>query len=499
MSDYSRRHLLGALGAAAVPPPLPPPNILFLCSDQHTSTAMGANGHPIVKTPNLDRLAAAGTNFASAYCGNPVCVPSRASLMTGVFASDVESYCNSTPFDGRIPTWGKRLQNAGYHTWATGKLDICDGKDIGFEQNGTSHGHWSDPDITSLFRAPVCYRPKERNNANGTFRDREAPDQPKVRKAIQFLKEESRRSGKPWAAYVGLSKPHPKFEAASRFHEIYPPDKMPLPRWPEGYLENRHAMFQVLANFKNVQVPVPGERVRRARAAYYGLITELDELIGSILAALDSTGQRENTIVVYTSDHGEMLGEHGLWLKNVLLEPAARVPLIIAGLGVPAGRRVEGPVAQTDLIATLMRAAGASTEGLRGHALFDGSHPGFAYAESHSEGNCTGSFLIREGDWKYLYFTGDEPLLFNLKDDPGEFYNLADDRRYADVRQKLHARLTSLVDPDAVTYAAFRKQEAVLSGLVRTNSREEFYKRLVGRMGTAQARVLTEREYRRRA
>jgi len=305
--------------------------------------------------------------------------------------------------------------------------------------------------------------------------------------------------GKPWAAYVGLTKPHPKFEAAARFREIYPPEKMPLPRWPSGYLENRHTMFQVMANFKNVQVPVPEDRVRRARSAYYGLITELDELIGTILKTLDETGQRDNTIVVYASDHGEMLGEHGLWLKNILLEPSARVPLILAGPGIPKDRQVTSPVALVDLIATLLGAAGASTSGLRGHSLLDGSHPGFAYGESHSEGNCTGSFLIREGDWKYLYFTGDEPLLFNLREDPGEFRNLAGDRRHAAVRQRMHARLESLVNPDEITHKAFQKQDAVLKGLVRSCARDEFYKRLVGRLGPAQARVLTDRQYGRRA
>jgi choline-sulfatase len=294
-----------------------------------------------------------------------------------------------------------------------------------------------------------------------------------------------------------LTKPHPKFEAATRFREIYPPDKMPLPRWPDGYLEQRHTMFQVIANFKNVQTPVPADRVRRARAAYYGLITELDELIGGILAALDATGQRENTIVVYTSDHGEMLGEHGLWLKNVLLDPSAAVPMMVAGPGIPKGRTVTSPAAQVDLIATLMEIAGASAKGLRGHSLLNGKHPGYAYAESHSEGNCTGSFLVREEEWKYLYFTGDEPLLFNLKEDPGEFRNLAEKRR--DIRERLHRRLTSLVDPDAITAAAFRKQEAVLANLVKSGPRNEFYKRLVGRLGPAQARVLTDREYRKLA
>jgi len=509
MPDITRRTLLLdstcllAGAAAGLQAAGQQPNILFICSDQHFGGMLGANGHPIVKTPHLDRLAAEGVTFRSAYCGSPVCAPGRASLMTGLFASDVGSYCNSTPFDGRVKSWANRLRDAGYHCWATGKLDLWQGKDFGFHEEGTSHGHSQDPDITSLFRSPVCFRRGERNAMEGTWSDREAPDQPKADRAIQFLKEQAPRLGKPWAMYVGLVKPHPKWDAALKYREMYPLEKMPLPKWPEGYLERRHTMFQVLANFKNVQVPIPEERVRRARAAYFGMITEVDELIGKILAELDRTGQRQNTLIVYTSDHGEMLGEHGLWLKNVLLEPAARIPLVLAGPGVPKGKAVETPVSHVDAVATLMEAAGASTDGLRGHSLLpvarreSGRHPGFAYSESHSEGNCTGSFMIRKGDWKYLYFTADEPLLFNLREDPGEFHNMANDKRHAHVRQELHAHLASLVDPDAITDAAFRRQEEVLRGLVKKGSRQQFYETIVGRLGSAQARALTDRHYRK--
>jgi choline-sulfatase len=278
---------------------------------------------------------------------------------------------------------------------------------------------------------------------------------------------------------------------------------MPMPSWPDGYLERRHIAFQTLANFKNIQVPIPEERIRRARAAYYACVTEVDELIGSILAELDRTGQRENTVIVYTSDHGEMLGDHGLWLKNVLLEGAARVPMIVAGPGLPRGKTITTPVAHVDLIATLMELAGASREGgLRGHSLLPmtrgeaGTHPGVAFTESHSEGNCTGSFLIRKGDWKYIYFSGGEPLLFNLKSDPGEFHNLAADRQHAGVRAELDAHLRSLLDPDKVTDASFRKQSGVLKQLAARLSRAEFYKNLAGRLGPMQARVITEQQYR---
>lgn len=479
------------------------PNILFICSDQHASNAVGVNGHPIVKTPNLDRLAARGVNCRNAYCGSPVCVPGRACLMTGKFASDVGSYCNSTPFDGSQPTWGNRLRDAGYDCWATGKLDLWHGKDLGFREVGTSHGHSENPDITSLFRAPVCFRPGERDIVDGSFSGRPAPDQPKVDKAIAFLRDESKKSGKPWCAYVGLSKPHPRWNAAAKYKELYPAETMPLPSCPAGYLEKRHLAFQTLANFKNIQTPIPEERVRRARAAYYGCVTEVDELVGQLLSELERTGQSENTVVIYTSDHGEMLGDHGLWLKNVLLENAARIPMIIAGPGLPSGQAVQDPVAHVDLIATILELGGASRDGgLRGHSLIplghgqSGSHPGFAFSESHSEGNCTGSFLIRKGQWKYVYFTGGDPLLFDLKTDPGEYQNLAAEAKFSDVRLELHAHLLSLVDPDQVTDASFRKQNAVLKQLVAKQSRMEFYKNLLGRLGPMQARAITEQFYR---
>ncbi|MBL8179707.1 MAG: sulfatase-like hydrolase/transferase [Bryobacterales bacterium] len=475
------------------------PNILFICSDQHAGAYVGANGHGVVKTPHLDRLAARGVNYRQAYCGSPVCAPGRAAMMTGQFASDVGSFCNSTPFDGRTVTWGNRLAKAGYRCWATGKMDLWEGKDFGFREEKTSHGHSTGPDITSLFRMPVCYRAGERALANGNYSERAAPDKDKADRALRFLREESKQGG-PWCMYVGFSKPHPKFNAHVKYREMYPPEKMALPAWPANYLETRHDAFQMIANFKNVQNPVPRERVQRARSAYFGLITELDGLIGELLAELERTGQAENTVVIYTSDHGEMLGEHGLWLKNVLLEGAARVPLVMAGPGLEMGRTVNSPVSHADMVATMLALGGAErTPELRGHSLLDGSHPGYAYAESHSEGNATGSFLIRKENWKYLYFTGDEPLLFDLQADPGEFRNLARERQHEGVRKEMHALLTKLVDPDAVTAAGFARQKEVRERLVRELSKGDFYEELVGRLGKIQARLLTEECYRGKA
>ncbi len=479
------------------------PNIVFICSDQHSGRVLGVNGHPIVRTPNLDRLAGMGVHFRNAYTGNPVCAPGRASMMTGQFASDVGSFCNSTPL-GRHPSWGNYLKQAGYRCRATGKLDLTGGVDYGFEEEDTSHGHAVGPDITSLFRSPVCFRRGEREVVDGEFKDRQDSDEDLAKDAIDFI---GKQSGQwPWALYVGMHMPHPKWVAQKKYLEIYPPEKMPLPAIPEGYLERRHQMFQILANFKNVQAPIAPARIRRARAAYLGMVSEVDEYVGRVLDVVLKSGHLDNTLFVYTSDHGEMGGDHGLWLKNVLLENAARVPLLMAGAGLPQGRAVETPVSHVDMVATVLDLAGATPEvKLRGHSLAPlahgrpGAHPGFTFSESHSEGNCTGSFMIRKGDWKYLYFTGDRPLLFNLKDDPAELQDLAGKPETAAIQKELHAHLTSLVDPDAVTERAFVAQERRLNELVSEMTPERFYKELVGRLGSAQARVLTNRCYRKRA
>lgn len=496
MTAISRRTFTAGLGASLLRArPGDRPNIVFICSDQHSGRVMS----PTVRTPNLDRLASLGTTFRNAYCASPVCVPARAAMMTGMFPSDAGSYCNSTPFDGRVPTWGNRLRDAGYFCWATGKLDLEEGRDYGFQEFKTGHGHSRRPDITSLFRAPLCYR-DERKQVNGTFRERAHSDEAKVRDALNFLRNEAPRQTRPWALYAGLHLPHPAFVAHTRYQQWYPPERVPLPDVSPEYLEQRHVVFQELANFKLISTPVPERRIRRTRAAYYAMVSELDSYVGRLLDGLEKAGRLENTLVVYTSDHGEMLGEHGLWLKNVLLENAARVPIIMAGAGLPRGKIVDAPASHVDLVATLLDVAGIPRDAkLRGHSLLQTSHPGYAYSESHSEGNCTGSFMIRKGDWKYIYFSWYDPLLFNLKDDPGELHNLAGAPEFASVRNELHAMLTSLVDPDAVTERAFAEQDRRLKAMIEKNSAEEFYEELENRLGAGQARVLTKKYYRGRA
>jgi choline-sulfatase len=498
--------MIAAAQTPIVRPAANSPNILFICSDEHGGPFLGSMGHPIVKTPNLDRLAASGVLFRNTYCGSPVCVPARAGMMSGMFPSDVSSYCNSTPFQKPVPTWGNRLRDAAYNCWASGKLDLSEGTDYGFREVDTQHGHSVSPDITSLLRAPMCYRASVRNDVNGAFGKSRPHDETVLSNAIRFLREEAGRASKPWAIYAGFNSPHYPFLADPKYASMYPPESMPLPDVPIDYLDRRHAIFEQLAGFQRVSTPISPDRVRRARAAYFGMITEMDRLVGNLIDELEKAGQRERTLIVYTSDHGEMLGENGLWFKNVLLENAARVPLIMAGAGLPRGKVVDTPVMHVDMVATMLELAGLTHDPkLRGHSLTDlaqgrhGAHPGIAYGESHSEGNCTGSFMIRKADWKYIYATGYEPILFDLQRDPRELQNLAGTKETAVVQQELHAELLQMIpDPDAITEKALAAQRTLLEKVIRSHTRQEFYEELRSRLGAGQARILANQFYRER-
>jgi len=475
------------------------PNIVFICSDQHSYKYAGFMGHQFVKTPNLDKIAKSGVVFTNTYTGNPVCVPGRTSMMTGMYASDCNSYCNSTVWDGSQPLWTKRLQDAGYHCWGTGKLDLNDNYDNGMIEVNTTHGHQYKPDITSLFRRPVGYRMKERDDVKGESRSDRDGDYKTLQTALNFLDTESTEINQPWAMYVGFLQPHPKFSALEKYFNMYYPNRVDMPNIPPGHLENLHLVNQELRRFKRIATPISDDKIRRARAAYYGMITELDEYVGSLWTALEKAEQLENTIFIYTSDHGESLGEHGLWYKNNLYDVAARVPLVVAGVGIPQDVIIDTPVGHVDLVASILEWAGIDKpKEIRGHSITplmhgkSGDHPGFAFSETHSEGNCTGSFMVRKGDWKYIHYSYYDDLLFNIKEDPNEFTNRIDDPAASDMLADLKSILNKTVDTEKVTQQAFNAQEFFLKNWAIEKSEDELYHEFLSRLGKGQARTMAK-------
>ena len=442
------------------------PNILFICTDQFNGSCAHYAGHPLVYTPNLDRLARRGTVFTNCYSNSPVCVPARAALFTGFYPHEVEAYDNAAPFDGRFPTWANRLTASGYLCRATGKLDFRAGRDYGMQEFETEHGHGPSPDITAYFRNPIVPRIDSREQIEAFIDERPSPDEKYVAEALRFLDRDLPGLGrKPWMQYAGLVSPHPPWRVPERFYRMYPPDNILLPELPGGWPPQLHPELAGLNHYNMFDLaPFPEGNILRARAAYYGSITMLDEWVGQIMQALENSGALKNTLVVFTSDHGEMLGEHGMWFKSCFYDNAARVPLIIAGPGFPSGR-VDSPVSHVDLAATLLEIAGLPPfEGLRGRSLQPlaaGAESGaerWAYGELNNEGNLTGVFWVRKGEWKYIHFEGMEPLLFNLQEDPGEFGNLAGREKYREVEKSLKELLFDTVNPEKISVAAFADQ-----------------------------------------
>ena len=462
-----------ANSGAAMQRPGRRPNILFILCDNLNPNVLGCAGHPMVKTPNIDRLAAQGTYFTNAYCGSPVCVPARSSLFSGMFPSDVDSYCNATTFQGQKPTWGHALKQAGYYTKATGKMDLSKKADLGFEQEDTANEHDAKGgDITALFRRPLCYRLGEREDIEGRVNKREHKDVSVMKIGLQFLRDDAPKRKEPWALFVGYIAPLPGFQVEPAYSKLYSPEKVPVPRLPDGYLETIPEPWEATRAYKRISTPIPEARIRRALAAYYGNVTALDDRVGKLLDQLDRSGLRENTVVIFSCDHGRSLGDHGLWFHNEPTDHSSRVPIIMAGPGIPAGKRIGAPVMHVDLFPTLTEIGGAAApSGLRGHSLVPmlkggtGSHPGYAYSELHAEGTVTGSFVIRKDKWKYIHYTYYDSLLFNMETDPGEMKNVIDTPEGKRVSKELHAILTSLVDPTAVTERAFAAQEKKLQTL----------------------------------
>jgi choline-sulfatase len=474
------------------------PNFVFICSDQHSANYGGYAGHPFIQTPNLDRIARNGVTFTSAYSGNPLCVPGRSCLLTGMYASDLNSFCNSTVMDSSYPTWGKRLRDNGYNCWATGKQDLNPIVDLGFTEVKVDHAHASNPDITSLFRRPVGYRINEREQIDGRIRTERHEDSIVTQRAIDYIKNDAIKKDQPWAVFVGLLEPHPVWSGLKEYYDFYLP-KVRIPQISIEELEQLPLPYQIMRNFKRISTPIPEEKIKRAIASYFSMITELDEYIGKIYNCLEETNQIDNTYFVYTSDHGESLGDHGMWYKNNFYESCVKVPLIISNPRLPKGRKIDVPVSHVDLVATIIDLSGLKfPKDLRGISLLqliEGDNqnvPKFVYSESHSEGNPTGSFMIRKGDWKLIHFSYYHDYLFNLKEDPGEKINRIDDPMTIEVLKDLQTLLYSRVNPEEITEKAFRTQQEMLNSFVDRMNEEELFNLTKSRVGEGQARVLAK-------
>jgi choline-sulfatase len=412
------------------------PNIIIFLSDQHNPQILECEDD-IVRTPSLDRLARAGVRLDNCYCGYPLCVPARSNFLTGQACHQLGIWGNQDPLSPNAPTFAHALSMEGYRTVLVGRMHfVGDDQKHGFQEHRVG-------DVTSGYigvnRAEDRYQgyyglPNSLENPGpGRSVDQEF-DTAVAMDACQVLRDhEVSGDGRPLCMVVGFYSPHDPYRAYGRFRRMYEGmDDMPVD--PTG--ENLHPFNHP----SNRWGSVPEENVREARLCYRAKVSFMDELIGRVLERLEQTELGENALCVYTSDHGDMLGEHGLWAKGTFYDPSSRVPMIVSWRGhLPQGERRDTVVGLGDLAPTLVDLVDAKplprTEGRTFWPLLesgDGEGPGMALAENSGVNRGGPARMVRQGRWKLNVYSGHSPELFDMEADPHELHNLAGEPAHAD-------------------------------------------------------------------
>ncbi len=450
-----------------------PANLLFILSDNHARTALGAASGGLVRTPHLDALAARGTCFTAAYTASPICCPARAAIATGRYPHETGYWDNAITYDGRVPTWHHALRAAGHDCAAIGKLHFRSLEDDnGFtEEIGTMHILGGKGGVSMLLRS--CAEEPVNVGQWELYADRsgegtttyQAYDADITSKAVAWLEARARRATRPWALMVSYVSAHPPFSVPGRLLDLYRDAAIPL---PPRFSPDERSEHPASRHHRHIFATrdLDDAMLRRVAQAYYALCTHLDEQIGKVLAALETLGLRDDTRVIYTSDHGDMLGAHGLLGKFHLYEGSAGVPLVMAGPDVPAGQTVDEPVSHIDLYPTILEAFGVDSTASPPSAcslwpvMAGQPRPAPVFAEYHAAGSRAGSFMLRAGREKLIYDVGAPPQLFDIAVDPDETVDLASSAEGAERVAVLEKQLRSICDPEDVDRRAKADQRA---------------------------------------
>ncbi len=454
------------------------PNFLVIMSDEHNPKVMGCNGHPVVSTPNLDALAARGTMFSSAYTTSPVCIPARAGFACGKYIHQIGFWDNADAYDGTVKSWHHVLRERGHRVVSIGKLHFrLPGEDHGFtEEQIPMHIIDGKGDLMGLVRDDQPRRGGATKMAAMagpgespyTFYDKDICSRAQV-----WLREEGiKDDGKPWVLFVSFVAPHFPLTAPPEHYYKYWNRDLPMPKLYPREQRPRHPYLEDYRNSFCYDDYFKSETdVKRAIAGYFGLVSYVDENIGKVLKALEEAGLAGNTRVMYTSDHGDNLGARGLWGKSTMYDEIAGVPLILAGPGIPAGKRIDTPVSHVDCFPTIVETAGVpfaevkdTHPGISLLEIAEGAKPKrIVLSEYHGMGSTTGAFAVRVGKWKYVHYAKYEPQLFDLDKDPDETRDLASDPAHAAVLAECRAALYSVCNPVEVDRRAKARQAELLA------------------------------------
>jgi choline-sulfatase len=291
--------------------------------------------------------------------------------------------------------------------------------------------------------------------------------------SIKWLKTEApKNTGKPWILFVCFYRPHFPLIAPEPFFNMYPLDRLPFPFQSRPKEIPNHPILKTIRDHQNYADYFAGdENIRRALAAYYGMVTSIDEQVGRILTAVKETGLAEKTRIFYTSDHGDNLGNRGFWGKSNMYEDSVGIPLLMVGADIPNGLTVDTPVSLVDFYQTFVEGVGVELTDqeknvLPGYNLIrivnESGRDRMAFSEYHAFSAITGIFMVRFDRWKYVHYEGYEPQLFDLETDPLEARDLAQDPDYQEVVAQGGAKLRKIINPTVVTEQAFTDQETLI-------------------------------------
>jgi choline-sulfatase len=460
------------------------PHILLVMVDQLAAAFLRPYGHTVTKTPTVDRLAETGVVFENAYSPSPLCAPARASFMTGLLPSHTGVYDNSAEFASSIPTFAHYLRLEGYRTCLSGKMHFVGADQLhGFEERLTTDVYPGDFGWT-----PDWSRPGERvdwwyHNMSSVKEAGVAEitnqleyDDEVAFHAVRRLYDYARfERDAPLLMCVSFSHPHDPYVARRRYWDLYAEDEIDLPAAAAVPFAELDAHSRRLwRDCAMGDVEITEDDVRASRHGYYASLSYVDEKIGEVLAAFESCGLADDSVVIFTSDHGDFLGEHGLFYKMSFREHASRVPLVVSAPGRFEPGRVREPVSLVDLVPTLADLARPGLAGelarpVDGHSLV----PLLEAAPENDEATAVGEYLaestlgpmvmIRRGAWKFIHTASDPDQLFDLETDPLELVNLAEAPEHDAVVRNFRAEVAARWDLEAIDRDVRASQRARLA------------------------------------
>ncbi len=454
------------------------PNILFIMADQLAASALAAYGHPLVKTPNLDRLAARGTVFENAYSPNPICASSRFAMMSGQRSSRIGAFDNAAELPASVPTFAHYLRSLGYHTCLSGKMHFVGPDQMhGFEDRVTTDIYPSDFGWTADWERQIePYAPSQMSmrgivESGLCVRSLQMDyDDDVAHQSVQWLYDHARRpEGDPFLLVASFTHPHNPFTISREYWDLYDHAKVEMPTVPFIPYEERDPWSQRYYKLiRQDEHRVTDDMILSARHAYYGMVSYVDRKVGLLIDALEKINALDNTVVLFTADHGEMLGERGMWFKFNPYEQSIKVPLIIHAPGAKAGQRVSANCSLVDLLPTLVDlATDRDPPALADHcdgrslaALLHGSDPSWtdeSLIEFTGEGVHAPALILKKGNYKYVHCEGDPGMLFDLQADPAELRNLGREPAFADLAHRFEGEIQRRFEPAKI------KQEVLAS------------------------------------